>query len=132
MDISRARQMTDNQILETWKRVARYAIPTAVLMFAAIMVGAFSVGLEAGFAGAAVIWVVCSVVGVRKLRAWKQRIPVATLLMLGANLSLAAGASASASVPAVPVEPEPVVMAVYCMDADGTVEQRREKPQLIS
>ena len=72
--------MTDNQIFETWKRIARYAIPTAVLMFAAIMVGAFSVGVEAGFAGAAVIWVVGSVVGVRKLRAWKQRIADGGLL----------------------------------------------------
>ena len=69
--------MTNDQLWEAWKQAARYALPTAALMFAAMMVGVFTrVGVAAGFVIAGAIWVVGSVVGVCRLRAWHRKITV--------------------------------------------------------
>lgn len=116
----------NKQLSKSWMYIARYALPTGALMFAAIMVGVFTPvwGKTAGFAIAGGIWVIGSVVGVSRFRAWHRKLTAITLLMLGAHMSLAAGATAAMSVP-VPVPDEsPPVMAV-CIDAAGTVQRQK-------
>ncbi len=71
--------MTNDQLWEAWKQAARYALPTAALMFAAMMVGVFTrVGMAAGFAIAGAIWVVGSIVGVLRFRAWHRKLTVSS------------------------------------------------------
>ncbi len=69
--------MTNDQLWEGWKLAGRYALPTAALILVAILVGVFGpVGMAAGFVVAGAIWVVGSVVGVSRLRAWYRKITV--------------------------------------------------------
>ena len=125
-DAGRGGRMTNDnkQLSKSWIYIARYALPTGALMFAAIMVGIFTPvwGKASGFATASGIWVIGSVVGVSRFRAWHRKLTAITLLMLGAHMSMAAGATAAMPVP-VPVPDESPPVMVVCIDADGRVAE---------
>ncbi len=106
----------DPEATNLLRRAVTVSWPTAVLIFAAIMVGVFtSVGMTAGFAMAAAIWLVGSAVGVGRLRSERRNVAGAVLLMLAANMSLTGNASAASPVGAPPV-------TTVCMDASGMVQ----------